>query len=67
MYKWDAEKALELIEKERITTFVGVPTMSWELLRSQNLGKYDLSSLVCLLYTSPSQRDRTRTRMTSSD
>lgn len=48
MYKWDAEKALELIEKERITTFVGVPTMSWELLRSQNLGKYDLSSLVTI-------------------
>ena len=26
MYKWNAERALEHIEKERITTFVGVPT-----------------------------------------
>ncbi|MFM8851615.1 MAG: AMP-binding protein, partial [Acidimicrobiaceae bacterium] len=29
MYKWDAEKALEMIEREQITNFVGVPTQSW--------------------------------------
>lgn len=45
MYKWDAEAALPLIEKERITGFSGVPTMSWELLQSPNVDKYDLSSL----------------------
>lgn len=45
MYKWDAEAALILIEKERITSFSGVPTMSWELLQSPNVDKYDLSSL----------------------
>lgn len=45
MYKWDAESALPLIEKERITDFTGVPTMSWELLQSPNVDKYDLSSL----------------------
>lgn len=45
MYKWDAEAALPLIERERITTFSGVPTMSWELLQSPNVDKYDLSSL----------------------
>ena len=45
MYKWDAEKALALIENERITYFNGVPTMSWEMLRSPNFEKYDLSSL----------------------
>ena len=28
MPKWDAGEALRLIEKERITYFVGVPTMS---------------------------------------
>lgn len=44
-YKWDAEEALQLIEKERITNFNGVPTMSWELLQSPNIDKYDLSSL----------------------
>ena len=26
MYKWDPERALELIEREHITQFVGVPT-----------------------------------------
>lgn len=45
MYKWDAEAALPLIEKERITGFSGVPTMSWELLQSPNVDKFDLSSL----------------------
>ncbi len=34
MYKWDPERALELIEREHITQFVGVPTMSWDLLES---------------------------------
>ena len=34
MYKWGPERALELIERERITNFVGVPTMSWDLLES---------------------------------
>ena len=45
MYKWDAEEALELIETERITSFNGVPTMSWELVQSPSFGKYDLRSL----------------------
>ena len=44
-YKWDAEEALELIERERITSFLGVPTMTWELLQSPNVDRYDLSSL----------------------
>ena len=32
MPKWDAGEALRLIEKEKITYFVGVPTMSLELM-----------------------------------
>ncbi len=48
MYKWDAEKALQIIEQERITAFNGVPTMSWELVQSPNYSKYDLSSLVTM-------------------
>jgi acyl-CoA synthetase (AMP-forming)/AMP-acid ligase II len=43
--KWDAEEALRLIEKERITTFMGVPTMSRELTEHPSRDKYDLSSL----------------------
>ena len=45
MYKWDPQKALELIEKERITDFTGVPTMVMELMNSPDFKKRDVSSL----------------------
>lgn len=45
MYKWDAERALQLIESERVTSLAMVPTMTWDMLESPNLNKYDISSL----------------------
>ena len=45
MPKWDAAEALRLIERERITYFVGVPTMSLELMNHGDRGNYDLSTL----------------------
>ena len=45
MPKWDAGEALRLIEKERITAFTGVPTMSLELLNHPDRDNYDLSTL----------------------
>ena len=45
MTKWDAGEALRLIEQEKITYFVGVPTMSLELMNHPDRDKYDLSSL----------------------
>ena len=45
MGKWDAGEALRLIEKERITYFVGVPTMSLELMTHPDHATRDLSSL----------------------
>ena len=45
MPKWDATEALRLIEQEKITYFVGVPTMSLELMNHPDRGKYDLASL----------------------
>ncbi len=45
MPKWDATEALRLIEKEGVTYFVGVPTMSLELMNHPDRHKYDLSSL----------------------
>ena len=45
MPKWDAGEALRLIDKEGITYFVGVPTMSMELMTHPDRDKYDLSSL----------------------
>ena len=45
MPKWDATEALRLIEREKVTYFVGVPTMSLELLNHPDRHNYDLSSL----------------------
>jgi acyl-CoA synthetase (AMP-forming)/AMP-acid ligase II len=45
MPKWDATDALRLIEKEKVTYFVGVPTMSLELMNHPDRQQYDLSSL----------------------
>jgi long-chain acyl-CoA synthetase len=45
MYKWNAEKALELIEKERLSVLHGVPTMTWEVMNSPMFERTDLRSL----------------------
>ncbi len=45
MYKWDVDKALEIIEREHITNFVGVPTQSWDLVQSARFAEFDTSSL----------------------
>src|SRR6476469_8600980 len=46
MYRWEPHRALELIERERVTNFVGVPTQSWDLLESPTFADFDTSSLV---------------------
>lgn len=46
VYKWDADRALELIERERVTNFVGVPSQSWDLLESPKFADADTSSLL---------------------
>jgi long-chain acyl-CoA synthetase len=48
MYKWDPERALQHIEEEHITTFVGVPTMSWDMLESPEFERRDTSSLLSI-------------------
>jgi acyl-CoA synthetase (AMP-forming)/AMP-acid ligase II len=45
MPKWDAGEALRLIEREKITYFVGVPTMSLELMNHTDRDNYDLSTM----------------------
>jgi long-chain acyl-CoA synthetase len=44
-YKWDAGRALELIEREKVTNFSGVPTMGRELLMHPDWASRDTSSL----------------------
>jgi long-chain acyl-CoA synthetase len=50
MRKWDAEKAMQLIERERVTQAGGVPTIAWQLIEHPAREKYDLSSLVFVSY-----------------
>lgn len=48
MPKWDAVKAMELIQAEKVTNFTGVPLMSFELTTHPDRHKYDLSTLQSL-------------------
>ncbi|MEV0200458.1 class I adenylate-forming enzyme family protein [Nonomuraea sp. NPDC050691] len=45
MYKWDPAQALRLIERERVTVMIGVPTNAWQLMSHPDFAKHDLSSL----------------------
>ena len=47
-YKWDAGRALELIEREGVTNFSGVPTMSREMLMHPDWATRDTSTLAGL-------------------
>ena len=44
-YKWDPGRALELIEREGVTNFSGVPTMSRELITHPDWASRDTSTL----------------------
>lgn len=50
MHKWDATRALEIIERERVTATGGVPTIAWQLIEHPDRDKYDLSSLKSISY-----------------
>jgi long-chain acyl-CoA synthetase len=50
MHHFDPEKALDLIERERITTFGGVPTMVMQVLDSPNFKNRDVSSVRSVSY-----------------
>ncbi|MCB1647021.1 MAG: acyl--CoA ligase [Pseudomonadales bacterium] len=50
MYKWDAERAMALIEREKITSFGGVPSMAWQVLESPDFDQYDLSTIQSIGY-----------------
>jgi long-chain acyl-CoA synthetase len=47
-YKWDPARALELIEREGVTTFSGVPTMSREMLLHPDWDRRDTSTLAAM-------------------
>jgi len=45
MYKWDPEKAAELIEREKISAFTGPPAVTHDLVNEARRTNRDLSSL----------------------
>jgi long-chain acyl-CoA synthetase len=50
MHHFDPERALELIERERITIFGGVPAMVMQVIDSPNFGRRDTSSVRSISY-----------------
>jgi long-chain acyl-CoA synthetase len=50
MRRWNAEEAMRLIERDRVTAIVGVPSIAWQLIEHPARDRYDLSSLVSLGY-----------------
>ncbi len=50
MHHFDPERALELIEREKIGTFGGVPAMVMQVLDSPNFSKFDTSSIRAVSY-----------------
>lgn len=50
MYKWNPERALELIEREKINHFGGVPSMVWQVIESPDFKKRDTSSILGVGY-----------------
>jgi long-chain acyl-CoA synthetase len=50
MRKWDVIRAFELIEREKVSSAGGVPTIAWQLLEHPARANYDLSSLESVSY-----------------
>ncbi len=50
MRKWDAVRAMEIIETEKVHATGGVPTIAWQILEHPDRAKYDLSSLELIAY-----------------
>jgi long-chain acyl-CoA synthetase len=43
--KFDADTAMTVIERERVTSIGGVPTVMWRIVEAESFAKYDLSSV----------------------
>jgi long-chain acyl-CoA synthetase len=50
MHHWDPERALELIQRERVSTFGGVPAMVMQVIDSPDFDKRDTSSVRAVAY-----------------
>ncbi len=48
--RWDCDQALELMQRERVTHFGGVPTIAWQVLEHPRIDEFDLSSIEGVAY-----------------
>jgi long-chain acyl-CoA synthetase len=50
MRRFEPVRAMQLIERERVTSAGGVPTIAWQIIEHPDRPKYDLSSLESVSY-----------------
>lgn len=50
MHHWDPVQAFQIIEREKVNSTGGVPTIAWQLLEHPERKNYDLSSLEAIAY-----------------
>ena len=50
MHRWDTVKAFEIIEREKVNTTGGVPTIAWQMIEHPARENHDLSSLEVISY-----------------
>ena len=50
MRRWDVDRAMKLIEQEKVDATGGVPTIAWDLVEHPERSQYDLSSLASVSY-----------------
>ncbi len=50
MHRFDPVEAMRLIERERVTSAGGVPTVAWQIIDHPDRERYDLSSLESMYY-----------------
>lgn len=50
MRKWDPERAMQVIQDEKLTQMGGVPTIAWQIIEHPNRANYDLSSIEAVAY-----------------
>ena len=50
MRRFEPVRAMQLIERERVTSAGGVPTIAWQIIEHPEREKYDLSSLESVSY-----------------
>lgn len=50
MHRWDPVEAFKIIEREKVNSTGGVPTIAWQLIEHPERKNYDLSSIEAIAY-----------------